>query len=108
MEIVHQGGVGALPVINEPKPGDSNQGAKIVGEELIDNEHIVTIEGLAGRSYKFNIVSNQAIRSVSNGRVIKKVGNLYTLEVLIPKGNKKYVESKVVITLESFASASKK
>ncbi|MDX5419067.1 MAG: hypothetical protein LPK09_07610, partial [Hymenobacteraceae bacterium] len=108
IEISHQGGIGALPLVNEPKPGDSNQGAKIVGEELRDNKHTVTIEGLAGKSYQFNIVSNQAIRSVSNGKLVKKDGNQYTLEVLIPKGDKKYEESKVVITLESFASASKK
>ncbi|WP_242923144.1 amylo-alpha-1,6-glucosidase [Pontibacter liquoris] len=101
IEIIHQGGTGVLPLVNDPVPGHSNQGAKIVGESLEGNRHTVAIEGLAGNTYQFKILSNTEVKSVEKGKILNKKGNIYTIQVTIPKGATKYKEQLVTMHLKS-------
>lgn len=95
IEIFHNGGIGALALINEPEPGDSNKGAKIINQELTDKKFTVTLEGLSGNSYQFEVLSNFPIKSISNGKMISQKGNIYTVSTQIAHSSQKYFEQKV-------------
>lgn len=100
IEIKHQKGIGAIPLINEPEPGDTNKGAKIIQQQLKDNRFEVVLEGLPNTSYHFEVMSNVKIEKLKGGHVVDKKGNIYTIETEIPQSNQKYMRQKVIITLK--------
>jgi glycogen debranching enzyme len=97
IEIVHLGGIGALALINEPQPGDTNKGAKIIRQELSGKRFNVTLEGLSGSAYQFEVLSNFPVKSVKNGQIINQKGNIYTISLRIDQSAKKYFEQKVTL-----------
>jgi len=100
IEIKHQDGIGAIPLINEPKPGDTNKGAKIIRQLLKNNSFEVVIEGLPETSYQFEVMSNIEIKNLTNGTIINKKDNVYIIETKIQASNQKYAEQEIVLTLK--------
>ncbi|HEY0899923.1 MAG TPA: GH116 family glycosyl hydrolase [Sphingobacteriaceae bacterium] len=97
IEIRHDGGIGVLPLVNIPNPGDPNQGAKIIGQELKGNNYQVSLEGRPGKEYSFQVMSNKAVSTVSNGAITSVKGNIYTIGVTIPQAGSRYAEQTVSI-----------
>jgi len=100
IEVLHEKGIGVLPLINHVNPGDTNDGAKIVNQQLSDRTYEVVIEGLPDKTYLFEILSNMEISDVRKGRVIKSENNIYTIETVMPYSSKKYVQQKVSFNLK--------
>lgn len=97
IEIFHTGGIGALALINQPEPGDTNQGAKITGQELSGNKFTITLEGLPEKIYEFQVFSNFHVKSIKNGKIVNQKENIYTISLNIDKSSSKYFEKKVII-----------
>lgn len=100
LEIVHRKGIGAIPIINRPKIGDTNKGAKIIGQELSGNRFDVVLEGLPGSTYQFQVMSHAKIKKIENGHLLNKESNMNTLEVTLPSSSKKYKQQKVSFYLK--------
>ncbi|MGI8598198.1 MAG: amylo-alpha-1,6-glucosidase [Chitinophagaceae bacterium] len=98
IEIHHEGGIGALAITNEPKPGDINRGLKIVNQELNKNKFTVIVDGLSGEHYEMEIFSNFQIKSIKNGEMISKKENIYKIKTIIPSSTNKYLKQKVVLS----------
>ena len=100
VEIFHNKGIGAIPLVNRPNSGDFSKEAKIIHQELLENKFEIVIEGLANKQYQFKVMSNVIIDKISNGRVISKEENIYTIETNIPASNQKYMKQHVSIKLK--------
>ncbi|MBQ4913798.1 hypothetical protein J8L85_05075 [Maribacter sp. MMG018] len=100
VNIVHKKGIGALPIINDPKPGDKNVGAKLIGQNLSDKTFVVEVEGIPGHTYQFKVMSNMKIKKITNAVVLSKERNEYMLEFSIPDSSKKYERQQILFNLK--------
>ncbi len=100
VNIVHEKGIGVLPIINDPKPGDKNVGAKLIGQKLSDKTFTVEVEGIPGHTYQFKVMSNSKIKKVTNAKVVSKEQNEYKLEFSIPDSSKKYDRQQILFNLK--------
>jgi glycogen debranching enzyme len=99
VEVLHSGGIGVLPMINEPKPGDVNQGLKILGQEINNNLYTVSVEGLRKGDYEIKLLSKFEIKSIHNGKILSKSGDIYSIGITIPDLSAKYVRQDIVMQL---------
>jgi hypothetical protein len=76
LEIFHSGGIGVLPIVHHPAPGDSSTGFKVIRDDLIGDNYVVKVEGLSGTSGR--------IRVIQAGKVVGK-------DVVLPESKEKYV-----------------
>jgi hypothetical protein len=97
IKIVCSGGIGVLPLINEPREGDRNTGAKIIGQDLQKNSYKVQVEGIPGKSYQFNIFSAKPIKKVHNAFFKPTGDHIYQLTTVIPEADKKYNSREMII-----------
>ena len=82
IEVTHFGGIGVLPMVHHPAPGDSSAGPKIISDELIRKKYVVKVEGLSGTEGK--------IRLIKSGKVIEH-------EFTFPQSTEKYVQMVLVL-----------
>lgn len=88
-------------MINEPKPGDQNQGLKITGQSLNGKQYTVDVEGLKGKIYEIKVQSRFKIKTLQNGQIIDKKGDLYHIRLSIPDtSTAKYVKQAIVLDLK--------
>jgi glycogen debranching enzyme len=81
VEVYHSGGIGVLPLVHHPAPGDSSVGLKIISDELIGKKYVVKVEGISGSKGK--------IRIMQSGKVMEK-------EFVFPESKEKYVQKDLV------------
>jgi hypothetical protein len=55
IDLRHTGGLGAIPHLSYPAPGDASQGFRIIREDLEKDVYHLTVEGSAGKTGLFQI-----------------------------------------------------
>ena len=55
IDLRHTGGLGAIPHVPHPAPGDSSQGFRIIREAMHDAAYALTVEGPSGATGLFQI-----------------------------------------------------
>lgn len=99
VEVIYHGGIGALSAVNEPIAGEANQGLKILSQALQGDQFKINVEGLHNRTYEVKVLSNVQIKSVINGEIANKKGQVYTIRIKTNNDAKKYVQHELVINL---------
>lgn len=98
LSVEYSGGIGALPIVALPAPGDSSVSARIVDEELKDGVYSLTIEGRPGSTHNIRIFAVQQPSAVDGAQWKKDGDNLLTLQVELPRSEKdKYVSKEIRI-----------
>lgn len=101
--IEHSGGLGALPIIAYPEPGDSSEGLQIIDEKISKNIYEITVQGDAGAEKELRIFTMQKILSADNAVITGTEKNQVFMKVQLPSSSaKKYVESIVKIAYEDY------
>lgn len=102
--IIHgSGGVGVIPIILRPVPGDSSRGLRIINTRLMENTFIITIEGKSGTNGEFQIyLPDCKIQNIVNGRPLEKSGSLQTIGIDFEDTGDKYMTKEVVIGLDKY------
>ena len=100
VKIIHRNGIGVIPIVNMPEPGSINKGAKVVQQQLSDKNFEIFIEGLPNETYQFKVMSHVKIKKITNGNIVNKKGNIYTVETTIPQSYQKYMKQKISINLK--------
>ena len=59
--INHYGGIGVLPEVPDPAPGDSSTGLKIISDELAGAKYQVKVEGLSGSEGSIRVIRDRII-----------------------------------------------
>jgi len=99
IKILHKGGIGLLPLINEPKAGAASQELKILKQKLEGKRYIFTVEGLKDRKYEVSLVSRFNVKSVAHAEILSHEDDLYRISIHVPNGNGKYARQNVVLEL---------
>lgn len=82
--IKHSGGIGALPVVYYPQPGDSSKGLQIIDEKCSTGSYEITVQGNAAAEKEIGIFTRQKIRSVENGVISNTEDNKVFIKVSLP------------------------
>ena len=100
LKIFHSRGIGVIPIVNIPKPGSVNKGLKILQQKFFDKNFEILIEGLPNETYQFKLMSYLRFKNIINGNIVRKKGNIYTIESKIPESSQKYMKQKIYINLK--------
>ncbi|MFC2085171.1 amylo-alpha-1,6-glucosidase [Bacteroidota bacterium] len=101
LRIKHKNGISILPIISDPKPGYASNGLRIINSQLIEDLYFIELESQSGRTEVINIYSIKDItNSISNGKVLNKMGNIYSVEVQFAQSENKYSREQLIIKLE--------
>jgi glycogen debranching enzyme len=74
------------------QPGQSNEGMKVISQQLNGNALKVTVHGLPGKTYQLGVKNSEMIKSVENGETADG-------KIVIPfdKGGKDFIEKIITI-----------
>lgn len=94
------GGIGMLPIVPDPQPGDSSRSLNIIAEQLRGNHYEAVVSGNAGNTYQCQLYSQKKIKRIKGAKLLKQEGQLLTLQVELGKANSKYPEMRIQIELQ--------
>lgn len=98
-EIFYTGGIAVLPIIQNPNPGDSAGGLRIIDAELRSNLYTITLEAPAGTQDEISLYLNlPVLKRIENGRLISIDGKIARIAVDFDGGGK-YLKKNVVLWL---------
>lgn len=102
MVIEHSGGIGVVPAMPRPEPGDSSTGHRIVSEEMRDGVYEIKVEGRQGSAAEIEVRTfDRGIGSVENAAIVGEVKNgIYRLMVEFPEAVTPYVAVTVKVRVE--------
>ena len=97
----HHGGIGMLPFLPDPAPGDRSQGYRIIKTQFSHGRLIATLKGKAGSVGHFRVkVFDRPIRSVQ-GASIEGIDAKGIVKLSVPFGKSKhdFVSKKIIVNL---------
>jgi glycogen debranching enzyme len=100
INISTSGGLGLLPVVAEPQPGDSSTGVNIVRELITGNKYVATVSGRPGKQYELKLFHHEQVGEIKGATLLKWEGNLATLRVQMNASAGRYTEQQIEITLQ--------
>jgi hypothetical protein len=96
--IRHTGGICALPVVPEPRPGDESEGFRIISAIYNNGLYKLDLQAKNGASENLKIwTSDGSIGKIENGEIVAKRGNVLTVRVNFPDTGGKYSNTEVVV-----------
>jgi hypothetical protein len=98
ISIDHEAGIGALPIVVLPQPGDISHGARILSEVLEGNQYKTIIEGRPGTMHTFNMLAYTPPGKVEGAVLKAGKENVYTFQVDFPSSGEKYISKEIRIT----------
>lgn len=104
VEIVlhHHSGVGMLPLMPQPAPGDSSKGYRIIDANLDGKKYQVTLQGKSGSAGIFEMmIFDQFVKS-AEGAQIKSLSDKGILQLEVPfhRSGQKFVSISVIVEFE--------
>jgi len=101
LEIEVSHGISVLPVVQEPKPGCSAEGLRILDASLDGNVYSVLAEDKSGTSGELRIWTNgMVIDHIENGTLLSVNGKILTIGIDFPGSGQKYSEVPLKIYLK--------
>jgi len=100
IEIETDGGLGMLPSIDLPNPGDRSKGCRIVSEEISGRQFIAEVSGLPDTVYEVQLFHKGTVKNITGATIVKREGEVLTLRVKTGNGTgNKYTSVKIVVEL---------
>lgn len=99
IKVFYKGGIGILPLINDPLPGDHNTGAKIIDQQWKEHTYTIKVEGIPGKKYELELFSLRPVHSVENAGIHQTGDHHYNIDIQIPEGEGKYGVRIITINL---------
>ena len=102
VRIEHCGGVGAVPLMPRPRPGQTSKGYRILAEHLDDGVYRLHLEGRQGTTHPVRIrCFGVGVERVEGARIIRRDdGGMITLHAVFPHSNTPIVRHTVVVHLD--------
>lgn len=101
IEIFHSGGIGVLPAVTHPIPGDSSEGFRILSSSLKGNEYLVGVQGKPGHDEILKLYSAaDQLDRIEGGSIIEYKNHIYNIKITFPESKEKYLIESVRIRLK--------
>lgn len=98
--VKNQGGVGALPVMAMPVPGDSSLNHRIVSEGYNNKTLSLAVQGRPGKTGEIRIFSTFKPVSAEGAKIVSHEENIIVLSVTTPSTSERYSQQQVKIFLK--------
>lgn len=102
--IEHSGGIGALPVIAHPIPGQASSGLKILSEAIEGKEpqiYTLTAEGTGNKEYEIKVFHAGKINKVENGELVSDTEGIAIFRINLHKvEGEKYTRQQIKVFFE--------
>jgi glycogen debranching enzyme len=99
--INHSKGIAVLPVVNDPEPGDSSKGFRIISSGLTGNQYQVEVEGRSGTEDILKIYAPaQELTGIENGSLEDSKGDIKKIRVLFEPSQVKYQKKIIKISFK--------
>lgn len=98
----HHGGVGVVPIIPRPLPGEKSKGNRVIESRYEENRYLIKFEGKSGDKSTFKIkLFDQRVLYARGATVVNTDRQgIVTLEVQFPKSNQGFVDKNVILELQ--------
>jgi hypothetical protein len=94
--IEHSGGIGALPLIATPVPGERSKEARILSEKVEGGVYSVVVEGLPGTRQEVCVFAKVQSMRLQGAELIEENGPVMKLQVeLPPSATEKYMRKEI-------------
>ena len=80
----HTKGVGMIPAVPKPRPGDVSQGYRIISANLDENRYDIVFEGKSGSTHAFEMMVFDQMISAVQGAKVEKVSNSGIVRLRVP------------------------
>ena len=101
VEVETDGGIGILPIISFPQPGDTSTGIQVISETVLGKKYMAEVSGRPSMTYEIPLYNKEVIKKITGAKLIKKDGDITTLEIKLDSpGNQRYVNQKIEIEFE--------
>ncbi len=98
----HEKGIGVIPFIPRPKPGEGSSGYKVIRDSLINNEYSILFEGRSNTQNNFQVrLFDQMIDKIEGAELLSLQKNgVLNLKVEFPKNAGQFSQKLVTIKLQ--------
>lgn len=98
----HTGGIGCIPVVPRPEPGDLSKGYRIINARLDSSTYTIEFEGRSGSACLFELnIFDQKIKSIRGADFeAEYVGDIVKLKIPFRKSKREFVTESVVVEIE--------
>jgi hypothetical protein len=101
IEVQTRGGLGMLPVIAMPQPGDSSKGAQIRWERIEGKKYTALVSGRPGAVYELQLYHQEPVKNITGAQIKEQQEDILILQVKMGTGNhQKYPEQHIELELE--------
>ena len=101
VEVETDGGIGILPIISFPQPGDTSKGIQVISETVLGKKYMAEVSGRPSMTYEIPLYNKEVIKKITGAKLIKKDGDITTLEIKMDSpANQRYVNQKIEIEFE--------
>ncbi len=98
----HEKGIGVIPFIPRPKPGEESFGYRVIRDSLINNEYSILFEGKSNTQNNFQVrLFDQVVDKIEGAEVLSSHENgVLNLKVEFPKNTEQFSQKLVTIKLQ--------
>jgi hypothetical protein len=98
--IEHRKGIGALPFVVLPVPGDSSKATKIISETLDNKLYSLWLEGRPGSKQNIEIFCEAEPEKVEGATLVSENGKVLEYATELPAAAGPYVKKQILIHLK--------
>jgi glycogen debranching enzyme len=101
VELIHNKGIGMIPLMPKPQPGDSSLGFRVIKTALHGDHYAIDVEGKGGSIGLFEMmIFDQELKSIEGGAVREISGNgRVTFTVRFDDSTTPFVKRRVMVSL---------
>ncbi len=101
IEIKTEGGIGILPVISTPKPGNRSEGVQVISENVSGKIYSAEASGRPGAVYELKLYHKEPIKKVTGAIILREEGDIITLQLKMDdEKSQKYSQQRIELELE--------
>ncbi len=101
VNFIYSGGIGVIPIVPDPQPGDESNGFRIIETAMQDHEYKIILEGRSNALEVLQIWHNDLeIKDILNAELISNEDNILKIRIQFDDRDVKYTEKKITILLE--------
>lgn len=98
IEITHRGGIGAVPIVDRPFPGESSKGMSLLSEKLEGRQYTALLQSNPGTKQLFKVFSLSNPKNVSGAKLLSYKAHVIEFEIEFEDQKQKYAEQLVSMT----------
>ncbi len=101
IHLTGDGGIGILPYVTDPKPGEGAVGSRILSASLKDDRYRIVVEGQSGSTGTFHLYTAEDQHIAVQGKTkFEKILGGYKIEINFESSEKPFISKEIAVKLK--------